>query len=282
MLAKHCGIVCVTLLCVVTNLLASDLKPVEKQAMMEFYGKNLLLSHPYVNNKLRFNASGALVGSSEEGTWTMNGIAHVENVEVKPNLIRIYAKREIVVLRTEGGKLGLQPIYLTKHLEVELEAANTITMLDDVRQTLGRVFHEENLGRKINEYWRGVVKITGVNPKSGQLAIEGGQDGIYGYLEGDHPVYLPSAQIVPPQRTHKEDAEYTRAAALKRTQGKVFIMVVVNEKGFPAIIHLLKDLGDDLDIQTLAATSQWRFSPATKDGQAVAAVTRVNWEAVTY
>jgi Gram-negative bacterial TonB protein C-terminal len=281
-LAKHCGIVFMILFSVVTNLLAFDLKPVEKQAMMEFYGKNLLLSHPYVNNKLRFSASGALVGNSEEGTWTMNGIAHVEKIEVKPNLIRVSAKREIIVLRTENGKLGLQPIYLTKHLEVELEAANTIATLDDVRQTLGRVFHEENLGRKINEYWRAVVRITGVNPKSGQLTMEGGLDGVYGYLEGDHPVYLPTSQIVPPQRTHKEDAVYTRTAAVKRTQGKVFIMVVVNEKGYPAIIHLLKDLGDDLDIQTLAATSQWRFRSATKDGQPVAAVTRVNWEAVTY
>jgi Gram-negative bacterial TonB protein C-terminal len=235
-----------------------------------------------VKNKLRFNASGVLLGSSEEGTWTMSGIVHVENVEVKANLIRLSGKREVIVLRTEGGKLGLQPIYLTKHLEVELEAANTIATLDDVRQTLGRVFHEENLGRKINEYWRGLVKITGVNPKSGQLTIEGGQDGIYGYLEGDHPVYFPTSQIVPPQLTHKEDAEYTRAAALKKTQGKVFIMVVVNEKGYPAIIHLLKDLGDDLDVQTLAATSQWRYRPATKDGQPVASVTRVNWEAVTY
>jgi hypothetical protein len=229
-LAKHSGIVFIIFFSVVTNFHASDLKPVEKQAMMEFYGKNLLLSHPYVSNKLRFNASGALVGSSEEGTWTMNGIAHVESIEVKPNLIRLSAKREIIVLRTEDGKLGLQPIYLTKHLEVDLESGNTIATLDDVKQTLGRVFHEENLSRKINEYWRGVVKITGLDPKRGQLTMDGGKDGIYGYLEGDHPVYLPTAQIMPPRRTHKEDAEYTRTAAVKQTQGKVFMIIVVNEK----------------------------------------------------
>jgi hypothetical protein len=266
----------------VSSLHASDLKAVENQAKMEFHGKILLMSHPYLNNRLRFNASGVLVGNSEEGTWTMNGIAHVDDVEIKPNLVRLRATREIIVLRTEDGKLGLQPILLTKHMEVELEPSRTIATLDDVKQTVAHAFHEENLGRKINEYWRGMVRITGVNPRTGQLTMEGGDDGIYGYLGGDRPVYFPNDKIAPPKAIHKEEADYTKAASVKKTQGKTFILVVVNEKGYPEIIHLLKDLGDDLDTQTLAATSQWRFRPATKDGQPVAVVTRVNWEAVTY
>jgi Gram-negative bacterial TonB protein C-terminal len=279
---SKCCFILLFALAFVTNLPAANYKAIEKQAMLELYGSDLFLSHPYLNNKLRFDAQGALVGSSEEGTWTMNGIVHVENIEVKENLIRVRAKREAVILRTEGGKLGLQPILLTKHLEAELESSKTIATIEDVRETLAHVFHREDLRKKINGYWRGLARITGVNPKSGQLTVEGVTDGIYGYLEGNQPVYLPGIQIEPPKPTHKEDAEYTRAGALKKTQGKVFIMLVVNEKGYPAILHLLKDLGDDLDIQTLAATSQWRFRPAMKDGQPVAAVTRVSWEAVTY
>ncbi len=266
----------------ITLVQASDLKSVEKQAKMEYFGKNLLMSRPYLNNKLRFNPAGELVGSSEQGTWTMHGIAHVDDVEIKPNLVRLRATREVIVLRTEDGKLGLQPILLTKHMEVELEPSGSIATLDDVKQTVAHVFHEENLGRKINEYWQGKVKITGVNPRTGQLAMEGGGDGINGYLGGNRPVYFPGGKIEPPKPIHKEGANYTKAASVKRTQGKTFIMVVVNENGYPEIIHLLKDLGDDLDTQTLAATSQWRYRPATKDGQPVAAVTRVNWEAVTY
>ena len=261
---------------------AADLKGVVKQAMMAFYGHNLILSHSYTNNKLRFNSAGELIGTSEEGPWTMNGIIHVDNVELKPSLVRISGKRVIIILRTENGKLGLQPIYLTKRMEVELEPSGTIATLDDVKQTIGRVFHEENVGRKLNEYFRGLVKFTGVDAKSGQLTMEGGADGIYGYLNGDQPIYLPALGVEPPKSTHKENAEYTEAARVKRTQGMTFIMVVVDERGYPAIIHLLKDLGDDLDVQTLAATSQWRFRPATKNGKAVPAVTRVSWEAVTY
>lgn len=265
-----------------TAVQASDLKAIEKQSKMEFYGKNLLMSHPYLNNHLHFSPAGDLTERSEEGTWTMNGIIHVDDVEVKPNLVRIRATREIIILRTQDGRLGLQPILLTKHLEVELEPSSPIAALDDVKQTIGRVLHEENLGRKINEYWHGEVTVTGVDPKTGHMTMKGGGDGIYGYLEGNRPVYLPDEKIVPPKATHKEGADYTKAASVKKTQGKTFILIVVNEKGFPEILHLLKDLGDDLDTQTLAATSQWRFRPATKDGQPVAAVTRLEWEAVTY
>ena len=269
-------------LSLVSAVAAADLKSVEKQAKWEFYGKTLLMSHPYLNNRLRFSSSGTLIGESEEGTWAMNGIVHVDDIEVRPSMIRVRATREVVILRTQDGKLGLQPILLLKHLEAELQSPAAIATLDDIRNTVGLVFHEENLSRKMNEYWRGLVKITGVNPKNGELTLEGGQEGVYGFLAVDRPVYLPSQKVDPPRPIHKEEAEYTKAASVKKTQGKTFMMVVVNEKGYPEILHLLKDLGDDLDTQTLAATSQWRFRPAMKDGKPVAAVTRVGWEAVTY
>ncbi len=267
------------LLCAVfvANLRASDLKAVENQSKMEFHGKTLLMSHYYVNNKLHFDASGALVGQSEEGTWPTNGLVHVDDVELKSNVVHLHGTREILTLRTQDGKLGLQPILLTKHMDIDLEAASPISSLDDVRKTVGSVFHEENYGRKMNEYWHGLAKVTAVDPKSGKMTFEGGVDGVYGYL-GERPVYFQSAGVEPPKATHKEETDYTRAAAVKRTQGRTFMLVVINEKGYPEFLHLIKDLGDDLDVQSLAGTSQWRFRPAMKDGKPVACVIRVSWE----
>ncbi len=264
-------------LVLITPLHASDLKSVENQAKMEFHGKTLLMSHYYVNNNLHFNSSGTLVGQSEEGTWPTNGLVHVSDVEVKPNLVRLRGIREILTLRTQDGKLGLQPILLTKHMEVELDAANPIATLDDVRQTVARVFHEENYGRKMNEYWHSLARVTGIDPKTGQLTIEGGSDGIYGYLD-ERPVYFPYPPVQPPKATHKEEMDYTKAAAVKRTQGLTFMLVVINEKGYPEFLHLTKDLGDNLDVQSMAGTSQWRFRPAMKDGKPVACVITVGWE----
>ncbi len=247
------------LICVVLvgTLQASDLKAVENKAKMEFHGKTLLMSHYYVSNKLHFNSSGALVGQSEEGTWPTNGLVHVDDVEVKHNLVRRRGKTNDLRLPHQDGN----------------EALTTRPR----RKTVGSVLHEENYGRKMNEYWHGLAKIVGVDPKSGQMTIQGGADGVYGYL-GERAVYFPNPPIEPPKVTHKEETDYTKAAAVKRTQGLTFMLVIINEKGYPEFLHLIKDLGDDLDVQSMAGTSQWRFRPATKDGKPVACVIRVGWE----
>jgi hypothetical protein len=282
-LIRRCGFLLIVLLACITGALASDLKSVEKQAKMEFFGKTLLMSHPYVSNKLHFNSSGALTGESEEGTWPTNGLLRVEDVELKPNLVHLHGTREILTLRTQDGKLGLQPILLMKHMEIELEPASPISTIEDVKQTVALVFREENLGRKMNEYWRGVAKVTGVDPKSGRMIIEGAVGGIYGYLDPDRPVYFVNSPVIePPKATHKEEVNYTKAAAVKRTQGKTFMLLIINEKGYPEFLHLIKDLGDDLDVQALAGTSQWRFRPATKDGKPVACVIKISWEFTSY
>lgn len=251
---------------------AADLKAVENQAKAEFYGKDFLMSHAYLSSKLRFNSSGALVGQSEEGTWTMNGVVHVTDVEVKPNLIRVQASREILILRTIDGVFGMQLILLPKSVDAAIEVSGNIETLDDVKRTVALVFHQENLRQKLNGYWHEVAKVTGVDPKSGHMDIQGAQGGVFGYLEGERPVYFHSSQVQPPKAVHKGELEYSRTAAAKRTQGKTFMLVVVDERGYPAILHLVKDLGDDLDVQSMAGASQWRFRPATKDGQAVACV----------
>jgi hypothetical protein len=266
------------------SLIASDMKAVENQAKMEFFGKNLLMSHPYLKNKLHFNSSGALVGDSEEGTWPINGIIHVDDVDVKPNLVRVHGTREILTLRTENGVLGLQPILLTKHMEIEIEPTGPIASLDDVKQTVTRVLTQENLGRKMNEYWRSQGKITSVDPKTGGMHFEVNKDdGIFGYLADDRPVYiLDPAHMVPPKRTHKEEAEYTKSASVLRTQGRTFMLIIINEKGYPELLQLVKELGENLDVQSMAATSQYRYQPAMKDGKPVACVMIAGWEFTSY
>jgi hypothetical protein len=191
--------------CLIGILHATDLKSLEKQAKMEFYGKILLMNHYYVSNKLKFNDSGELIGQSEEGTWPTNGLIHIDDVEVKPNLIRLYGTRTILTLRTQDGKLGLQPIQLTKHMQLEVAAVGTISSIDDVRQTVAHVLHEDNYGRKMNEYWHGLAKVTSIDPKTGQMDIEGSVNGIYGYLEPDRPVYFPGSSVQGPKVIHKEE-----------------------------------------------------------------------------
>ena len=89
-------------------------------------------------------------------------------------------------------------------------------------------------------------------------------------LEGNRPVYRALAGIVPPKAVHMEGPTFTQSAREKRLQGTAVVSVVVNEKGLPEILEVTKDLGEGLDIQSLLTVAEWRFHPATLNGQPVA------------
>jgi protein TonB len=89
-------------------------------------------------------------------------------------------------------------------------------------------------------------------------------------LEGNRPVYGRLAGIIPPQPVHMEAPTFTQSAREKGLQGTAVVSVVVNERGLPEILEVTKDPGEGLDIQSLLTVAEWRFRPATLNGQPVA------------
>ena len=80
---------------------------------------------------------------------------------------------------------------------------------------------------------------------------------------GDQPVPLPG-QKPPP--------EYPPAALRNGQSGTVLVRVAVDASGLPTDVTLEKNSGSrDLDRAALEAVRKWRFQPAQRDGQPVAA-----------
>jgi periplasmic protein TonB len=71
-----------------------------------------------------------------------------------------------------------------------------------------------------------------------------------------HPIYTP-------------DPEYSDKARKKKKNGTVILETVVGTDGLTHDIHVLQPLGYGLDEQAVKALGQWKFEPATKDGQPV-------------
>jgi TonB family protein len=93
--------------------------------------------------------------------------------------------------------------------------------------------------------------------------------GIIGVLEGDRVVYS-APNLMAPKAIYTRDPEYPEDAMSKRIEGTVVLGIIINEKGYPEILQVLRPLKDDLDVSALAAVATWRFHPATKDGVPVA------------
>jgi len=67
----------------------------------------------------------------------------------------------------------------------------------------------------------------------------------------------------------KVEPEYSEEARKAKFQGTVLLSVIVDEKGNPRDLRVVRPLGLGLDEKAMEAVMKWRFRPGLKDGRAV-------------
>jgi TonB family protein len=73
-----------------------------------------------------------------------------------------------------------------------------------------------------------------------------------------------------PKAVYQPAPEYADAPRRKKIQGAVLVSMIVNADGKVRDTQVLHGLDKDLDQKALECVNQWKFEPATKDGQPVA------------
>jgi TonB family protein len=250
-----------TLCCTVAR--ADDRRLIEKELRKTYDNYALSLKIPYASENLHFDSKGQFVGSSPLGVWTTSGILQVGKIVLKPNVLQINGNRILVALRASQGSSILVPIVTARSVHITIELESTTSNIDQLNQVIERVFQKQDTRKRIAAYWRPVPEdqASATFPAGAQVT---------GMLEGNRPVYGRLAGIVPPKPVHMEAPTFTQSAREKRLQGTAVVSVVVNEKGLPEILEVTKDPGEGLDIQSLLTVAEWRFRPATLNGQPVA------------
>jgi periplasmic protein TonB len=81
--------------------------------------------------------------------------------------------------------------------------------------------------------------------------------------------YRIGGGVSPPRILSKVEPEYSEEARKAKFQGTVLLYVVVDEKGNPRDIKILRPLGLGLDQKAVEAVEKWKFSPGLKDGKPV-------------
>lgn len=92
-------------------------------------------------------------------------------------------------------------------------------------------------------------------------------------------VYRIGGGVSAPALVFKVEPEYSEEARKAKFQGTVVLYVVVDEKGMPRDLKVVRPLGLGLDEKAIEAVTKWRFKPGFKDGKpvAVAATIEVNF-----
>jgi TonB family protein len=108
------------------------------------------------------------------------------------------------------------------------------------------------------------------NGKGGGLGIGNGDglgNGSGGGVGGG--TYTAGGEVSSPMLISKVEPEYSEAARKAKYSGTVLLSIVVDERGIPRDIRVVRPLGLGLDEKAIEAVQHWRFRPGTKNGRAV-------------
>jgi len=128
-------------------------------------------------------------------------------------------------------------------------------------------FGDPLAGLGIPSTWSGCG--TGIGPGRGPGVGPGSGGGFGG------GAYRPGGGVSLPVPITKPEPEYSEEARKAKYQGSVTLQIVVNEKGEPTEIRVVKKLGLGLDEKAIEAVSKWRFKPGMKDGKPVAVIATI-------
>ncbi len=110
---------------------------------------------------------------------------------------------------------------------------------------------------------------TGLGKGDGSGIGDGSGGGI-----GGGP-YRPGSGVLPPRLLREVKAAYTEEARVRNLEGEVELEIVVRRDGSVGDVKLLHGLPSGLNERAIAAVRQWRFAPATRQGQAVDVIVEV-------
>jgi len=86
----------------------------------------------------------------------------------------------------------------------------------------------------------------------------------------EEQVYELTDDMTPPRLVHRVNPEYSPGSKGVRVEGSVLIGTVITSRGATKGPHVVKSLDKDVDEVAVEAVKQWVFTPAKKNGKAVA------------
>jgi TonB family protein len=82
-------------------------------------------------------------------------------------------------------------------------------------------------------------------------------------------VYKAGGGVVAPKLISKVEPKYSEEAREAKVQGRVVLGVVIDAKGRPENVKVVKGLEPSLDAKAVEAVKQWKFQPGARQGKPV-------------
>jgi periplasmic protein TonB len=165
-----------------------------------------------------------------------------------------------MVVRNEHPKLAVEPTVVAPP-KVEIASAKIPNLGDPASPAMPRAPASNGTG---SGGGIGSGSGGGVGKGTGPGVGEGRGGGIGG------GVFRVGGGVLAPRPIATPDPEYTDEARRAKYEGTCVLGMIVGPDGKPRDIRVQRSIGMGLDKKAMEAVQQWRFNPATKDGQPVA------------
>lgn len=239
----------------------------EQSIAAKLQGPFVMLRGMYDGDKLSFDAQGNLIGSASQIPFALSFLK-VKDVHLTLDSVEIDAIREGLAIKQgwEGrpDRATAEPIKDKFQVVITIACDHQHEELLDA--ALNRVFHigfDDGLAQAAPQYWRPWITHE-LHPERPFPEIPVG-------------VEKPTTQrlskkpdaVLAPRLIRTVDPMTTEAARIQRLSGQSTLSIVVDEKGIPRDITIIRPLGMGLDEMAVLAVLQNRFTPAMKNGQPI-------------
>lgn len=273
----------------------------EQRLNDQYKGKTLILRGFYTGGLLRYDSGGRLIGPAEFDDWTLSGIVQIQNIQASRDHLKVGARR--IRMGWPGGVF--QQIHLPGEFEedgrtsqiLHIEAALDLSIPESAFSAMSRIFlsaHDE-FSKLVPDYWRTCVEValSGEDDQgfrgcrfSPEFAGVPGMN-VHSNDQGDEPeegesirasALHPGSAVAQPTLASETEPKFSYEARAARYEANTRLDMIIDKNGHPQDPEITTPAGMGLDKRAVEAVSQWRFEPATKQGQPVNFEVRVQIE----
>jgi TonB family protein len=231
--------------------------------------KPLYLSTPWRQDSLKFDAAGNPQIKYDLTTFTLAGI-DINRVEIKKDKLEI-----------QGNRIGLEftpapkRVAVGESIRIEIDAPSGT----DFAPALDRIFTEglSALVPSLPAYWQPYAQkylidapiLAGPKPATAVQSHPAESSTGVPPRDPNSPLPHPIGHVSAPEVLSMADPSYTPAAHHLKYGGLTKVHLYVGADGLPSHVVIITPLGLGLDEQAMAAVYQYRFKPATRDGEPI-------------
>jgi hypothetical protein len=232
-------------------------------------GREFCPSAGYNTCTLRFDAKGKLISQATIGPFSLSAI-YVDHVKFKHHGLLLEGKRVTLLRTSDTGTGSLTPLELDKPLEIEIAAnsRNAPTLSPALGAIFAQTVTQALAGESSEQKAEDLASLPLLTPVSD---LKGKGIKLLAAWPIDQIVSKQHLNgVTAPVLLHSVDPIYTKQGRKDKINGICRMQMIVTPQGFPSHIRIIRGLPDGLDESSIQALSQYRFTPASKDGKPVA------------